>query len=224
MRNYLIIVLLFLSCNPFIGLSQIFYFDITETTLTKTTDQSPAHWYIEVFSNLQEDSVLRWKSEFVNIPTEWNINLDCQSISFPVVNDNDSADFTLMTAPLFPQKLIIGAMLNDVPGNGSVFFDIYDPNNPDIKERIAFHFIISQGATNSIEAPVLPSIISYQKGILTNVSSKDLMCQVYDAQGREVFVTKQFDEEIDLSKLIGQVVYIILVDSEGEIYSLNLKL
>ena len=221
MRIFLVLSLFFMSCNVF---SQIFYFNNTEITLTKTTDQSPVHWYIEVFSNLQEDSVLRWKSEFVNIPTEWNINLDCQSISFLTVNDNDSADFTLMAAPLFAQKLIIGATLNDLPGNGSVFFDIYDPNNPDIKERIAFNFIITQGATNSIEDPFLPSIISYNKGILTNVSSIDLMCQVYDAQGREVVVTKQFDEEINLSKLIGQVVYIILVDSKGEIYAINLKL
>src|SRR5690606_29174079 len=63
-----------------------------------------------------------------------------------IVLDGDSADFTLFGAPEYPQKLIIGATLNNTPGHGYVYFDIYDPHTPEDVQTISYEFIISSVA------------------------------------------------------------------------------
>jgi hypothetical protein len=135
-------VLLLLSLLPMFSFGQAFYFNDTSTTLIKTTDQTPAHWYIEIFSNELVDTTLRWKTTFSNIPPQWGITFDDQDNNYPVINDGDSADFTLFTGWTFPQKLIIGAHLNNTAGEGSVLFDIYDPNDPSFVQVIEYHFIV----------------------------------------------------------------------------------
>lgn len=147
MKTVIIGALLF-AFNSF---GQAFYFNSTSTTLIKNTNQSPAHWYIEIFSNEAVDTTLRWKASFSNIPTQWNINFDNQDVYHPVVNDGDSADFTLFTGMTFPQKLIIGAELYDTPGSGSVYFDIYDPNDPGNVTQIEYRFIVSAAGLSDLE-------------------------------------------------------------------------
>ena len=59
--------------------SQSFHFVNDSTALIKDTDQSPAHWYIEVYNDAGVDTVLRWKAFFQNIPAAWQIDLDDQT-------------------------------------------------------------------------------------------------------------------------------------------------
>ncbi len=123
--------------------SQAFHFVDTSTTLIKDTDQSPAHWYLEVYNDVGVDTTLRWKASFSNIPAQWTINFDDQDNFYATANDGDSADFTLFGGLAFPQKLIIGAAFNGVPGTGSIFFDIYDPENPAYVVTIEYRYIVS---------------------------------------------------------------------------------
>lgn len=123
--------------------SQAFHFVDTSTTLIKDTDQSPAHWYLEVYNDVGVDTTLRWKASFSNIPVQWTINFDDQDNFYATVNDGDSADFTLFGGLAFPQKLIIGAAFNGVPGTGSIFFDIYDPEDPSYVVTIEYRYIVS---------------------------------------------------------------------------------
>ena len=130
---------------------QAFHFDLTERTLIKTTDQSPAHWYLEIFNDVNVDTTLRWKTSFTNVPPEWVITFDDQNTMYNPVNDGDSADFTLYAAPAFPQKLIIGAFLNGTPGHGITYFDVYDPADPSTSETIFFEFVVTPVGLEVIE-------------------------------------------------------------------------
>lgn len=224
MKSLRVLSLLLVFSFPFSGLAQIFYFEDTETTLVKETNQSPVHWYVEIFSNIQVDSVLRWKADFVNIPNEWNINFDCQSIVFPSVEHNDSADFLFWSEPEFPQKLIIGAMLNDIPGNGSVYFDIYDPYNREEVERIAFHFLISLSTNVSLDESVLSSVIAIENGVIHNISSTNLSCCIFDIEGKIIHKTNEFSKGIDLSMRKGELVIIHLIDQKNNHYQFKIML
>ena len=137
-------------CFLLIGIhsnAQAFSFVDTSTVLVKTTDESPAHWYIEIFNDVAVDTTLRWKASFdPNLPPQWVITFDDQNNFYNPVNDGDSADFTLYAAPSFPQKLIIGGILNNTAGTASVYFDIYDPADPSFIQTIEYRFIISMGS------------------------------------------------------------------------------
>lgn len=146
-----IITLFFLILISTISFGQAFHFDYHSRTLIKTTNQSPAHWYIEIFNDSGVDTTLRWKSRFVDVPIEWNMSLDDQNVYHSNLQDNDSADFTLYSGLAIPQKLIIGATLNDTPGDGYVYFDVYDPNDPANFETIFFRFIITEETASQIE-------------------------------------------------------------------------
>jgi len=138
-----ILAVLFLSG---ISYAQVFHFVNTSTTMIKNTSQTPVHWYIEIYNDLNVDDTLRWKAHFVNVPPQWDINFDTQSGYWHPVLDGDSADFLLMDSMSFPQKLIIGNATNNTPGHGSVFFDIYDPQNPTDLVTIEYEFIITLAA------------------------------------------------------------------------------
>ena len=217
----------FLACKN--GYAQIFYFEDTETTLDKETNHSPVHWYLEIYTTLEVDTTLRWKTTFLDIPLEWNVNIDCQTESFFDISDGDSADFTLTKMQdlinnndTFPQKMIISASLNDKPGKGSVLFEVYDPENPSESEEIKFHFLIGLSADASIEESEIYKLISVQNGILKNKSGQQLNCGIYDVQGRTIFHSRQFNENVDLTKHKGEIVFIKLVDTENNFYQLKI--
>lgn len=129
------------------GFGQIFHFNDTSAVLIKTTNQSPAHWYLEVISDLQTDTNLRWVTHFSTIPSQWVISFDDGTFSDNSIVDSDSADFLLAPTGTFPLKLIIGATLNNTPGHGIVYFDIFDPDNRSVKQTISYEFIVTeQGA------------------------------------------------------------------------------
>jgi len=190
--------------------AQLFYFQDVETTLVKTTDQSPAHWYIEIFSNSTVDTLLTWEANFSTIPSEWTINLDCQDPNgnwFPVVNDGDAEDFILLSSPDFPQKLIIGAMFNDVPGIGSVYFDIYDKEYPAYAVEIAYHFVVTQG-TASLES-LSNTDFQLGEGQLTILRDEAVEVTILDASGRLILQTDS-EKNIPLEQYSNQLLLIQL--------------
>lgn len=178
------ITLSFLLClAQCIVFSQSFYFEDTSTTLVKDISQSPAHWYIEIFSNESKDTTLRWKANFENIPSQWNINFDTQTLYTTNIQSGDSADFILSEPASFPQKLIIGAVLNNRPGNGAIHFDIYDPALPDSVQRISFIFIVT-GTSNGIEEQGFTILRISDQEIFLSSPEKVQLIEIYDMQGK----------------------------------------
>jgi hypothetical protein len=209
MTNFRCFALLLLTLSSQVSFGQLFYFDETETTLFKTTDQSPAHWYIEIFTNSPVDTILEWKADFSNIPAEWVINLDCQTVWFPVVNDQDEGTFVFLAEPDFPQKIIIGAMLNETTGTGSTYFTIRDPHNPSYSEQIAFHFVISQGTAEVIESD-LDAPFSVKNHVL--FLNQDVLFNgtISDVTGRTLLHIDSALKEVDLRPYRNELLFISL--------------
>ena len=201
-------LLLFLSlCWTSFSFAQTFHFEDTCTTLIKTTSQSPAHWYIEIFNDTGVDTMLRWKAYFEEIPAEWNINFDVQTQSWPTVNDGDSADFVLQPTAEFPQKLIIGAMLNDTPGNGTVFFDMYDPDFPSVRQTICYEFIVTS-VVGLDELQEIPFIRSSENAILVT-NGQETTLEAYALNGQRL-VRQTSSDRFDLSGMSSQTVLLHL--------------
>jgi hypothetical protein len=215
-----IILSFILICWSQSAKAQLFYFEDTETTLTKTVDQSPAHWYIEIFTNSSIDTTLTWEARFLNIPNEWVINLDCQNpngVWYPIVEDGDSEDFTLIANGDFPQKLIIGAMFNEVTGTGTVFFDIFDKEDPDYKIEIAYHFITTAGNLGLQEfANEKFELRKNKLHIRTNETSE---VSVFDLEGNKI-LDQVGEKEIDLSDFAMRLV-ILQIRIGNDYYSLK---
>jgi len=180
MKKLLLLALIALAN---ISLAQSFHFEDTCTTLIKNTNQSPAHWYLEIFNDVGVDTTLRWKAHFENIPVQWNINFDVQSQNWPTVLDGDSSDFTLFVSPDFPQKMIIGAMLNGTPGHGTVFFDIYNPEVPSFKQTICYEFIVSAVGLDELQS--VP-FIRFKGNVLEVTNGKETILDVYSLNGQQL--------------------------------------
>lgn len=200
-----------LSCFTSTLFGQIFHFNEHSTTLSKTTDQSPAHWYIEIFTDISVDSTLRWKAFFQSIPNEWQISLDDQTTYTTNIEDGDSADFTLFSGLPYAQKLIIGATLNDQPGIGSVFFDIFDPEFPEHRDTIEFHFIVSAVGLNEL---VNARIVTVENSIIRKATEEIASLQVVDLSGRKIVDLADF-HSFDCSSLPPSEVLLITIQ-QGE--------
>lgn len=201
------------------ALGQSFHFNNTSTTLVKTTDQSPAHWYIEIFSDVPVDTTLRWITHFTTIPTAWNITFDDGDTNYPTIQDLDSNDFVLLTNQAFPQKLIIGAMLNDTPGNGSVCFDVFDPNNRAQLTTICYHFVISQGTAGLTS--VLPNDqfnVTHQE--ITYLGEALVEYNVFDSSGKQI--KKQLENTLNIIDLPKNQTIFIEVKFEGNRYIIKI--
>lgn len=142
----LIVILTLLSCFSGSANAQVFHFVDSVAVLNNSTDQDPAHWYIEIHNDISVDTTLRWKATFINMEPQWEINFNDQTLNHQNVLGGDSADFVLKAGLTFPQKLIIGNHLNGTTGNGSVFFEIFDPNFPSYRKTIEYRFNIVQGS------------------------------------------------------------------------------
>ena len=207
-----IIALFILISNLSIG--QVFHFVDTTTTLIKSTDQSPAHWYIEIFNDAAVDTNLRWKASFSNIPSAWQIDFDDQTNYSTDVQHGDSSDFVLQTGLSFPQKLIIGAILNNTPGVGSVYFDIYDPYNSSVTHRIEFHFVVTQATASLIE--VKNEDWLKQNGNLFSFDEKYIgrNLRIYSSAGQLLFHDK-IEPTMHFSDLPKGVVYFVAEEENG---------
>ncbi len=125
--------------------AQVFDIPQPKTKLIKKTNQSPAHWYVEIENLTNDEQNLRWKfSRGRTCPEAWEFNFDVQTASYPLVLDKDSADFTLRKQEGLPQKLIIGNTLNNTPGEGTAYFDIYDPSQRDYVVTVEYAFVVTE--------------------------------------------------------------------------------
>lgn len=174
----------------YVGQAQIFTVPNPSTTLIKNTNQSPAHWYIEIVSNIQVDTSLRWIAHFDHIPAAWGINFDDGTTAHPVVNDLDSADFILAPTTQFPLKLIIGAMLNNTPGNGVVSFDIFDPDNRTEMQTIFYEFIVTTESAG-LENNAVSDWYSLN-GKTAKLLNENGIILLYDELGRQIETSKNF--------------------------------
>ncbi len=213
MRKIFTVVFLVISS---IAIGQNFHVANTTTTLTKTTDQSPAHWYIEVYNDVNPDSLLlRWKASFNNIPSAWQINLDNQDNYTTNIQDNDSADFYLHAGLSFPQKLIIGAVLNNTVGIGSVFFDLYEPSNLSNVVQIEYHFIVTQGTSGIIE--LSDNSWLSQKGSLFVFNDDAIGHQltIYSTEGKVLF-SGIIEKEMNFETMKNAGIVYFLQENKGE--------
>lgn len=193
------------------SICQVFHFEDEHTVIIKNTLQSPAHWYLEITNDCGQDTTLRWVAEFQSIPDQWVINFDAQNQSWSVVEDGDSSDFVLMVAPELPQKLIIGAMLNNTPGHGSVFFHIFDPNNRTMVQTIEYEFIISQAGLDELSNSRL---VELRNDFLQVSNDKTTRFQVVDELGA-LLLDVTTAKGIALDKLPVQIPLIIVVTQEN---------
>lgn len=187
MRIGLIILTFFVG---FQTLGQVFHVSDTSALIIKTTNQSPAHWYIEVFSDIVMDTSLRWKATlFNNVPPEWEILMDDQTASYSNVQVGDSADFDLPANQPFAKKLIIGAILNGTPGHGICYFDVYDPYNLSSIQTISYEFIVTS-QTNGIIDLNDDSFLEYENGFLKIKNGQDANFEVYNQSGKLMLENK----------------------------------
>jgi hypothetical protein len=214
--------LLLITLLPLLASSQIFHFEDSTTTLIKNVNQSPAHWYIEIYNDVHIDTTLRWKAEFENVPTEWQINFDTQNTYHPNLLHNDSADFRLPITNNYPQKLIIGAALNGKTASASIHFYIYDPYNPIYSRKISYHFIVTQDAgleetTYPNEYTVLPN------KILINDVPEGAQISLFSLEGKLIYQNQvSKGDVIDLPS--GLDVFILKIYSPERMFSATHKL
>ena len=195
--------------------SQTFHFVDTSTTLIKNTDQSPAHWYLEIYNDVGVDTMLRWKAVFENIPPQWSVQLDDQDNLTTNIQDGDSADFTLFYGLAFPQKLIIGVTFNGVPGSGSVYFDIYDPDNPTVIQRIQYRFIVSAVSLEELEGETW--IQQVENKIIFDDKFVGSSVNVYTESGQLVY-RGEAEKEMTYDNIGYGQFFFVAVEFDGILY------
>jgi len=189
---------------------QVFHVSDTSALIIKTVNQSPAHWYIEVFSDISADTTLRWKAvHFDNVPPEWEILMDDQSNSYSNVLVGDSADFALPANQPFAKKLIIGAVLNGTPGHGICYFDVYDPDHASFRQTISYEFIVTN-STNGIADLNEESFLEWENGFLRIKDGEEANFEAYDLNGKLV-VKKELTSQFDVSILPKNALSILKV-------------
>lgn len=215
------IVVLFCFAYSWHADAQVFHFVENEYTFNKTTDNSPVHWYFEIFNDAGVDTVLRWKTHFNTIPSQWIVNFDDQTNSLNSIHDGDSADFVLQSGLSFPQKLIIGVNTANTVGNGSIEFEIYDPNAPTFRDTIIFYFNISQGTAGLLEGSVKNGyVLENQQIRLVNGESADF--RVLNAVG-QITVNQKNTTVFDVSNLPKNEVHFIQIFNGKKRYFFKIR-
>lgn len=192
---------------------QTFSFPLSSRTLVKTTDQSPAHWYLEIVNNYGSDTTLRWKTTFVSVPPEWGITFDDQNTFYNPIVTGDSADFTLYGGLTITQKLIIGAVLNGTTGHAFMYFDVYDPENVSVVKTIYFEFIVTESSASIEQIHADDNWYSVSNGeIVIDPSYSGERVSVYSSNGslvKSVIV----DEKLLLPNDLSVNNYILVLES-----------
>lgn len=214
----LILLIAFLSAK-----AQVFHFNDTTTTLTKTIDQSPAHWYLEIFNDVGVDTTLRWKADLSGVVSGWVISLDDQDNYHAEILHNDSSDFTLFSGLSFPQKLIIGNTLNETAGIGSVMFCIFDPANPAEKQNIVYEFIISASSTSVRQVSLLENVIVLHDRIHFTNDLVNSNFEIYAMDGA-LLETGPVTSQIQSIKPLLQGVYLLRVYNNHGAFSAKFRI
>lgn len=213
MKNLILSLSLLLSVTSW---TQVFHIPDTSALLVKTTSQSPAHWYIEVVSDITIDTSLRWKAtHFDNVPAAWQISIDDQTSFHANVQVGDSGDFNLPANQPFATKLIIGAMLNSTPGHGICYFNVYDPDNLSVVQAISYEFIVTP-STNGIADLNDESFLEWKEGILRVKDGKEAEFEVSDLAGKIVLKNKLINQLV-VSDLPDNRVLMIKVKLDNSI-------
>lgn len=194
----LIMLWLFFTNTMF---AQVFHFQNTTATIIKTTAQSPAHWYLEIYNDIGIDTTLRWKADISNVPAAWTITFDDENNFYNNLQTGDSADFTLYDSLQFPQKLIIGAFTNNVPATGSVFIDVYDPANPSAAVTIEYLFIITNPVGVLTTEPA-PSILKIRANKISFFFKEPTPFRIISETGSVVYSGNIQNGIYDFSKLL----------------------
>lgn len=193
-----------------LSFAQVFHVADTSALLIKTVNQSPAHWYIEVFSDITVDTALRWKAtHFDNVPPEWEILMDDQSHTYSHVQVGDSADFDLPANQAFARKLIIGAVLNGTPGHGICYFDVYDPDHPAFRQTISYEFVVTD-ATSGMTEFTESSFLEWVNGSLRVKANREAQFNVYDLSGKGILQNK-LTHSFDFAEIPESGVFLIQV-------------
>lgn len=217
MRYAVVFLLVIISLN---ATCQSFYFNEKQTTLSVKTNQTPAHWYIEIYSNSNQDVNLRWKTHFSLIPAAWQIDFDDQTAMHTNIKNGNSSDFVLLTQPTIPQKLIISAHLNDTPGNGTVWMEIYNPQDNNARDTIQYHFIVSKGVSG-VETQLQQYSLTIEKGVVQFTDFREVDFMVYDSYG-VLLLKKQKSNNLLLDEIPSNKTVFIQIQDAKEYYVLHL--
>ena len=202
-RSILFVFAFGLGCFTCIA-QGVFSFPKVYTALQVSVEQSPAHWYLRIKNNTPEEHTLRWKfTRGFSCPPEWHFSFDDQNQYYPELKSGDSSNFTLLVKTEILQKLIIGNTLNNTPGRGSVFFDVYEPSKKEEAVRIEYEFIVSS-ATNI--SGVINTELFYIKEhtLYCNSSLWGSFVSVFALNGQRILAKKITEEgiKIDYNKPI----------------------
>ena len=185
----IIFTLSFLGHFIFVS-AQCFYFEDTVTYIENTTDASPIHWYLEVYNNVNKDTTLRWKVNTITTPQNWVITFDDQNSFHSNIQVNDSSDFTLFEGLSFPQKLIIGAFVNNTPGSGVVSIDVFDPSNDSNLTNIQYYFTVTTPTTSistiSNPAKILDEIQLDENRLSWSTNLEPCFYEIYSIDGKRL--------------------------------------
>jgi hypothetical protein len=195
----------------------------TSITLSKTTDFSAVHDYIELFNTAEEELTMRWICDkAVSWPVEWDLNFTDPSNDYPLVEDKDSADFTLPYPVGFSNKLIIGLKHYSLAAESSVRFKVFPVEHPEDTLWLTYNFVIEQGdatigITDDLGAKVpIFQLNNHQLIIKDGPVSSDLV--LYNLEGKAIFSATQLtgtSAEINLSKLPSGIYLAVLKRQDG---------
>lgn len=199
--------------------AQLFTLNTQVVEMDVTTDQTPAHWYINITSNLSVDTTLRWQARFDRIKPEWHIGFTDPTANYPVINDGDSADFVLEANPAVQQKFVISNTMNDVTGRGTVIFAVYDPSNPIDTTSFEFRFSITQGLFSSLDEKVRKNSSFLQMGNTLQFEPDLLGAEIaiYDINGRLLMSETLTDLQLSLMPEAHSIWIVALSTPKGSV-------
>lgn len=209
-----------ISFIPLITISQInnSSWGVSDTifTITKTTDFSVVHGYIEIFNNSGQDIQMRWKClETTSWPALWVTNFSDTEVNYYDVENLDSADFTLLNPPGWDNKLIIGVDHSSYAHTDTVSFKVWPIDTPENAITIHYVIIISQGsawASINENSSDLKYIVDQENNSLKLKGDGVADIVVYSMTGQVVYSETNYSltksEPINLSSYSGELLMI----------------
>lgn len=210
---FLLLVAVF-CCETRKAGAQVFHFDDTLCVIMKTTAQSPAHGYLEIFNDINLDTSLRWRASFSSIPSAWTVTFDDQNAFHTPLLEGDSADFVLYDSMVIPQKLIIGALTNNTAGAGSVDFDVFDPADPSSLRTVQFRFIITEAPSDVEVSQQQQPAFDSENLYLKNLPVPGRL-QLYSVSGKKILEQK-IDNSLFSFRELAAGGYIVVVTDEHD--------
>lgn len=113
--------------------------------LSKTTDHSTIHWYLEIHNQRDTTLPMRWLYQPLVLPAAWQLSLQDPSTHHHPLQ-TDSADFTLQdSANEAANKLIIGIDHQGQTGYALLRFTIFEPGKRNDSVNLYFDVSVSAG-------------------------------------------------------------------------------